>query len=73
MRYVMAAVAVITCPCHLPILLLALAGTGFGAALKDHLGLAVIAFTLVFVVSAWAALRLFTREGSGSDGARGKR
>ena len=72
MRYVMAAIAVITCPCHLPILLLALAGTGFGAALKDHLGLAAIAFTLLFVVSAWTALRLFAR-GDAAGGARGKR
>lgn len=70
MRYVMAAVAVITCPCHLPILLLALAGTGFGAVLKDHLGLAAIAFTLVFVVSAWRAFRLFAREDAGPGGGR---
>lgn len=62
----MAAVAVVTCPCHLPILLAVLAGTTAGAALSEHVGLALVAMTVLFVASAWAAIRLFR----GQDRAR---
>jgi mercuric ion transport protein len=64
MRYVMAAIAVLTCPCHLPILAALLGGTALGGALTQHLGLAFVALTVLFVSSAWAAVRLFSRERS---------
>jgi mercuric ion transport protein len=57
----MAAIAVLTCPCHLPILLVVLGGTALGAVVSEHLGLAVIALTVLFVTSAWTAVSLFSR------------
>lgn len=64
MRYVMAAVAVVTCPCHLPLLIAALSGTALGAMLLEHSGWAVLVLTALFVGSAGAAARLFARAGS---------
>jgi mercuric ion transport protein len=63
-RYLMAAVAVVTCPCHLPILIAVLSGTALGALLFEHLGWTVLVLTVLFVGSAWAALRLFSKAGS---------
>jgi mercuric ion transport protein len=63
MRYVIAAIAVLACPCHLPIWLALLSGTALAGVLSDHLGLALAALTLLFVVSAWVAVRLFSRNG----------
>ena len=63
MRYLMAAIAVLTCPCHLPILLVVLGGTALGAVVSEHQGLAAIALTVLFVTSGWAAVSLFGRAG----------
>lgn len=61
MRYVMAAIAVVTCPCHLPLLVAVLAGTTLGAALSEHWGLAFGVLSALFAVSAWNTIRLFGR------------
>ena len=61
MRYLMAALAVATCPCHLPLLLVLLGGTAFGAALSEHTAVVLVALTVLFVLSAWAALRMFAQ------------
>jgi mercuric ion transport protein len=63
MRYLMAAIAVLACPCHLPIWLALLSGTALAGVISNHVGLAFAAVTLVFVMSAWAAVRLFSRNG----------
>lgn len=63
MRYLMAAIAVLACPCHLPIWLALLSGTALAGVLSDHIGPAFVALTLAFVGSAWAAVRLFSRQG----------
>lgn len=68
MRYVMAALAVVTCPCHLPILAAVLAGTAFGAAITEHLGLAVFVSTVLFIASAWGAMRLFSKTSNERSG-----
>lgn len=68
MRYLMATVAIVTCPCHLPILLAVLGGTAFGAVLSEHMAVAAIALTVLFVASAAAAVALF--QGAGHDAAR---
>lgn len=62
MRYLMAVLAVVTCPCHLPLLLALLGGTALGAALSEHMMIAIAAFTILFVVSASVALHLFSRQ-----------
>lgn len=61
MRYLTAAIAVLTCPCHLPILVVVLGGTALGAVVSEHQGLAAIALTVLFVPSAWSAVHLFKR------------
>ena len=61
MRYLMATIAVLTCPCHLPILLAVLGSTALGAVVSEHLGLAAIALTVLIVTSGWAAVSLFGR------------
>lgn len=61
MRYLMAAIAILSCPCHLPILLVVLGGTALGAGLSEHLALAAIALTVLFVTSTWSAVHLFNR------------
>jgi mercuric ion transport protein len=40
-RYLMAALAIVTCPCHLPVLLVLLGGTALGAVLSEHLAVAL--------------------------------
>ena len=50
-------VAVITCPCHLLILAVLLSGTAAGALLADHLGIALVIFLVLFVISLTAVFR----------------
>ncbi|MBI3042960.1 MAG: mercury resistance protein [Betaproteobacteria bacterium] len=58
MSYVMGAIAVLTCPCHLPILILLFSGTAAGAFLSDNLGLATIVLLPIFLLSGFATWRL---------------
>lgn len=60
MRYLLAAIAVLTCPCHLPIWIAVLASTAIGTAMTSHTGLALVALTALFVTSAGGAIRLFS-------------
>ena len=53
--------AVVTCPCHLPLLLAALAGTSVAAILSRYVGLAVLALTLIFVPTLLLGLRALGR------------
>jgi mercuric ion transport protein len=46
--------AVITCPCHLPILAVVLSGTALGALLQEHFTLTVVLFSVLFLLSLWA-------------------
>jgi len=54
--YLWGALAVLTCPCHLPILAIVLAGTTAGAFIGEHWGIA--ALTLVCPVCDAAAAGL---------------
>jgi mercuric ion transport protein len=51
-------VAVVSCPCHLPILLLLLSGTAAGAMLEANMAMAVIWLLPIFMLSAYATWRL---------------
>jgi mercuric ion transport protein len=62
MRYLMAAVAALACPCHLPVWLALLSGTALAGVISDHMGLALVAFTILFLASARTAVRLFSRD-----------
>ena len=62
MTYFMGAIAVLTCPCHLPILIALLSGTAAGGFLQANLGLAVVVLLPLFLLSAIATWRLLDRK-----------
>lgn len=63
--YVLLGVAVVTCPCHLPLLLIVLAGTGLAGALSQYFGVAFFALSVIFLVSLVLGLKAVkgSREG----------
>lgn len=60
--YTWGVLAVLTCPCHLPLLAAVFAGTSAGAFVSDHLGVAALALTGLFVLSVTRVLRVFGRK-----------
>ena len=56
--YLWGILAVLSCPCHLPILAIVLAGTSAGAFLGEHWVIVGIALTGLFVLSLSRLLRL---------------
>jgi len=62
MTYVMGTLAVLTCPCHLPVLLLLLSGTAAGALLSENIGLAAVLLLPVFLLSAITTWRLLDKK-----------
>jgi len=62
MTYVMGALAVLSCPCHLPILIGVLSGTVGGAFLTENLALALGLSVSVFLLSVTAAWRMAARN-----------
>lgn len=62
MFYVMGLLAVLTCPCHLPVLLLLLSGTAAGAFRQENTGLAVLFLLRVFLLSAITTWRLLDKS-----------
>ncbi len=58
------ALAVVTCPCHLPLLATVLAGTGAGAFLTEHLAVAVAASTVLFGLSLVLVIRALGMRGN---------
>ena len=59
--YWLALIAALTCPCHVPILVLALSGTSAGVLLADYTVAALALMTIAFVLSLRAALRALNR------------
>lgn len=57
--YLWGALAVLTCPCHLPILVAVLAGTTASAFIGEHWGVAALALAGLFVLSVARLLRAF--------------
>ena len=60
--YTWGVLAVLTCPCHLLLLAAVLAGTGVGAFVGDHWGVAALPLTGLFLVSMIRVLRVFGRR-----------
>ena len=56
--YFFLGLAIVTCPCHLPILLAVLAGTGLAGALSQYFGLAFAVLSVIFGVSLFSGLKL---------------
>ncbi len=57
--YLWGVLAVLTCPCHLPLLVIVLAGTTAGIFLGEHWGIAALALTPLFVFFLARAIRAF--------------
>ena len=55
--YVLALLAFLTCPCHLPIWLVLFAGSAFGAVLNENLVIAGVILIVVFILSGLGAIR----------------
>lgn len=56
--YAAAVLAALTCPCHLPLLLVLLSGTVAGGFLSAHRGVALALLALLFLVFLVIALRV---------------
>jgi mercuric ion transport protein len=57
--------AVVTCPCHLPILAVVLSGTALGALLQEHFTLTLVLFSALFLLSLWAVTHALSATGPG--------
>lgn len=60
--YAMLTLAILACPCHLPLLIVLLAGTATGAALQENFTLAAGALTVIFIVTLFLGLRWSERR-----------
>lgn len=61
--YLWTGLAVLVCPCHLPLIIGALAGTAAGALLSAHWVLGLVGLVCMFLVSAAQAWRKLSRNG----------
>ncbi len=61
--YLLLGLAFVTCPCHLPLLLVVLAGTGLAGALTQYFGIAFLVLSVIFI----ASLALGLKAIKGSD------
>lgn len=60
--YLWGALAVLTCPCHLPVLAVVLPGTGGSWLLGKHRVIAAVALTGLFILSLARGIRAFRRS-----------
>lgn len=63
--YLWAGVAVLVCPCHLPLILGALAGSTVGALLSRHWLLGLLGLIALFLLSAAQAWRSLSGDSCG--------
>lgn len=59
--------AVVFCPCHLPILAAAVAGTALGTAITDNYDLLLLATALYFTIALFVGVRWMTQTGSACE------
>jgi len=57
--YLLAVLAVLTCPCHIPIFAAVLAGTAAGSFLTEYFGTAILVFLVLFLISVAGAMYSF--------------
>ncbi len=60
--YLLLGLALLTCPCHLPVLLAVLAGTGLAGVLSQYWELAIVTLSVVFLASLLWGLKVLKRE-----------
>ncbi len=61
-QFLSVGVAILTCPCHLPILAAALAGTALGGWLSQYTLIATLGMAGVFIIALMYGLRGFIRQ-----------
>lgn len=66
--YLALGAAVLFCPCHLPLLLLLLAGTTAGALVGEHLLVGFVLAGLAFAAALWYGLRQLAPAVATEDG-----
>ncbi|MBI2322420.1 MAG: hypothetical protein HYU88_10145 [Chloroflexi bacterium] len=71
--YLALGAAVLFCPCHLPLLLLLLAGTTAGALVGEHLLVAVVLAGAAFAAALWYGLRQLAPAAATEDGGEAAR
>lgn len=59
--------AVITCPCHLPVFAVLLSGTALGVLIQEHFAVTLVLLLLLFLLSVRAAMRALSSAGSNPD------
>jgi mercuric ion transport protein len=64
-----AALAALTCPCHVPLLVLLLSGTAAGAFLSEHMGGAFALMAIVFLPSLGFAIKRLKEAGAARSAA----
>lgn len=57
-----ALLALLTCPCHLPVVAFLLAGTTAGAFIGDHMALATLSAAVLFGLSCLLAFRAMKKN-----------
>ena len=60
--YVLAFLALITCPCHLPIWALLLSGTAVGGFFTEYSGTFFLALLVLFFISLWGAIYVLKKD-----------
>jgi len=60
--YLLALLAFLTCPCHLPIWLVLFGGSAFGAILSENLVIAGVILIVVFILSGLGAIRRLNKS-----------
>lgn len=65
--YLLLATAALTCPCHLPLVLALLAGTGLAGVLSQHVGIAVVALTIAFLATLHFGLKALKEKREGKS------
>lgn len=60
--YLLLGLAFLTCPCHVPILVAVLAGTGLAGVLSPYVGPLVVGLTAIFLVSLFLGLRTLKND-----------
>lgn len=64
--YLLLGAAALTCPCHLPILILLLGGTALAGALQGHFALVFLVLMIVFSLALFAGLKALEKTGAAS-------
>jgi mercuric ion transport protein len=66
-QYLSLGIAIFTCPCHLPLIVAALAGTALGGWLSQYTLVVTLGMAGIFMLAVLYSLRAFTRQDNYTD------